>query len=212
MCNEEAVLIAKVQAGDREAGEILVRIHTGYVKKVVTHWVAPSDRDYEDLLQAGYEGLWRAMREYDPAKATTFLTWARHKIRDRVETEFRRCKRGQDTIPLNGREWDLAPTPEEVILAEAQAELEGLEWPYPRRDGFDAAFGEYLRRQEFTGAQLRGIADCCEVTVEAVVKWFSGTSQPMFLDDVAIIAEKLGLLMDELVRHWRRRKGTVSPA
>ncbi len=51
------------------------------------------DRFQEDLIQAGYEGLIKAVRDYDPQKGAAFVTYASHWIIGEIRHEIRRQRR-----------------------------------------------------------------------------------------------------------------------
>ena len=50
-------------------------------------------RFQEDLVQAGYEGLVKAIRDYDPQKGAAFVTYASHWIIGEIRHEIRRHRR-----------------------------------------------------------------------------------------------------------------------
>ncbi|MEW6276060.1 MAG: sigma-70 family RNA polymerase sigma factor [Bacillota bacterium] len=47
-------------------------------------------RPAEDLLQAGYEGLLKALRRYDPAQGVRFTTYAAHCVMGEIRHQLRR--------------------------------------------------------------------------------------------------------------------------
>ena len=73
-----------------EAGEALVNYYAGLYSKGNTD---------EDLKQAGYEGLLKALRRYDPCRGTMFSTYATHCIIGEIRHELR------DRGPFNVPEW-----------------------------------------------------------------------------------------------------------
>lgn len=71
-----------------EALERIVR----YGKPLVNYFASlysPGNRD-EDLEQAGYEGLLKAVKRFDPAREVLFVTYASHCIIGEVRRELRR--------------------------------------------------------------------------------------------------------------------------
>jgi RNA polymerase sigma factor (sigma-70 family) len=66
---------ARAQAGCRESLDALMRAHDGLVQAAVRRQVTGS-APFLDLLQAGREGLWRAILGYDPQHGARFATYA----------------------------------------------------------------------------------------------------------------------------------------
>ena len=70
--NEE--LAVRIQAGDRQAEELLISQNEGYVTDLAlehSRWC-----DLEDLKQEGMMALLKAARQFDPAYGTKLLTYA----------------------------------------------------------------------------------------------------------------------------------------
>ena len=70
-----AALFRQAQAGCRESLNHLAETHDGLVHAVVRRQVL-GDLPYAEALQAGREGLWRAIRRFDPARGYAFSTYA----------------------------------------------------------------------------------------------------------------------------------------
>jgi RNA polymerase sigma factor (sigma-70 family) len=92
----EATLFKQAQAGCSESLDELMERHEGLVYWVVhRQWLLTLP--YEDALQAGRRGLWRAILGYDPEWGTTFGTYAYQSIMRyvwaAVKSERRRIKR-----------------------------------------------------------------------------------------------------------------------
>jgi RNA polymerase sigma factor (sigma-70 family) len=68
-------LFRQAQAGCRESLNRLAEMHDGLVHAVVRRQVL-GDLPYADALQAGREGLWRAILRFDPARGYAFSTYA----------------------------------------------------------------------------------------------------------------------------------------
>ena len=66
---------ARAQAGCQESLNALLRQHEGLVQAAVRRQVTGS-APFDELLQAGREGLWRAILGYDPQRGTRFSTYA----------------------------------------------------------------------------------------------------------------------------------------
>ncbi len=63
------------QAGCQESLNALLRQHEGLVQAAVRRQVT-GGAAFEDLLQAGREGLWRAILGFEPQRGTRFATYA----------------------------------------------------------------------------------------------------------------------------------------
>ena len=71
----ETALWSQAQAGCRQSVNLLMRQHNGLVHAVVRQQVL-GELPYDEALQAGRTGLWRAIMGYDPERGTTFATYA----------------------------------------------------------------------------------------------------------------------------------------
>ena len=71
----ETALWQQAQAGCRQSVNLLMSQHDGLVYAVVRQQVLGS-LPYDEALQAGRTGLWRAILGYDPERGTTFSTYA----------------------------------------------------------------------------------------------------------------------------------------
>ncbi|NKQ35023.1 MAG: sigma-70 family RNA polymerase sigma factor [Chloroflexi bacterium] len=71
----ETALWTQAQAGCRQSVNLLMSQHNGLVYAVVRQQVL-GDLSYDEALQAGRTGLWRAILGYDPERGTTFATYA----------------------------------------------------------------------------------------------------------------------------------------
>jgi RNA polymerase sigma factor (sigma-70 family) len=82
-CQAEVTLYQQAQAGCSESLNELMKRHEGLV-----HWVVQRQwllsLPYEDALQAGRQGLWRAILGYDPGRGTTIGTYAYQAIMKHV--------------------------------------------------------------------------------------------------------------------------------
>jgi RNA polymerase sporulation-specific sigma factor len=71
----EATLFEEAQAGNQESVNLLLMRHERLVHYVIRHqqlWGLP----YEEAAQAGRQGLWRAILNYDPQRGTSFASYA----------------------------------------------------------------------------------------------------------------------------------------
>lgn len=73
--SQNAQLIEKAQAGDREAMSELVELNMGLVKSIVPRF-ADRGTEYEDLVQIGTMGMIKAIRSFDTSYNTAFSTYA----------------------------------------------------------------------------------------------------------------------------------------
>ena len=72
---EVAVLIARSQAGDKEAREVLIEKNLGLVHHIVRRFLGRG-YDAEDLFQIGSIGLMKAIDKFDLAYDVKFSTYA----------------------------------------------------------------------------------------------------------------------------------------
>lgn len=124
--NEARALLARAQAGDQDARELLVRHNLLLVKKIASRFVG----ELEDLFQVGCIGLLKAISDYDLARDTSFSTYAvprimgeiRMYLRDnnyikisrdvlRTSAQVKRCRRRLE------QEYGREPTISEVAAA-----------------------------------------------------------------------------------------------
>jgi len=71
----EAALYRSAQAGSPESLDRLLRQHEGLVRQIVAHQQL-CGLPFEEALQAGRIGLWRAIEGYEPQRGTRFSTYA----------------------------------------------------------------------------------------------------------------------------------------
>ncbi len=72
---EVSVLIAKSQAGDKEAREVLIETNLGLVHHIVRRFIGRG-YDAEDLFQIGVIGLIKAIDKFDLSMEVKFSTYA----------------------------------------------------------------------------------------------------------------------------------------
>jgi RNA polymerase sigma factor (sigma-70 family) len=83
----------------------------------VLHRFPSGTLPYEEALQAGRIALWRALLHFDPARGTTFSTYAVVAIRRRIHLAEQRFQRFWRARPL------LSPPPAPDLLEEAQRSI-----------------------------------------------------------------------------------------
>jgi RNA polymerase sigma factor (sigma-70 family) len=71
----EASLFDQAQAGCRDSLDRLMAVHDGLVQAVVRRQVL-GQLPFAEALQAGRQGLWRAIRGFDPQRGVAFSTYA----------------------------------------------------------------------------------------------------------------------------------------
>lgn len=79
----EATQFVEAQAGCSESLSQLMAHHDGLVQAVVRQQVL-GELPFEEALQAGRIGLWRAILGFDPERGFAFSTYAWHSIKHRI--------------------------------------------------------------------------------------------------------------------------------
>ncbi len=72
---ENIALVARSQAGDKQATEQLIKLNGGLVAGIAFRFCGRGT-DYEDLLALGNLGLLKAIRTFDPERGCAFSTYA----------------------------------------------------------------------------------------------------------------------------------------
>ena len=101
----DEALCALAASGVRQAEEILVTRYNRLVRTCARPFFLIGG-DSEDLTQEGMVGLIKAVREYDPAKAASFRTFAEICIRSRLYSVLRAAARDKhvalnQSVPLD---------------------------------------------------------------------------------------------------------------
>jgi RNA polymerase sporulation-specific sigma factor len=95
----DAVAVARAQRGEQGAAEHLLYKYRNLVRsKVKSYFLVGAER--EDLLQVGMIGLWQAIVDYVPDKATSFPAFAKVCIHRHIITAIKAATR-QKQLPLN---------------------------------------------------------------------------------------------------------------
>lgn len=95
----DEVLCLQAASGNRIAEEELVLRYNRLVRICARPYFLAGG-DSEDLIQEGMAGLLNAIREYVPSKGTSFRTYAKTCIRNRIISAIRAAARDKHT-PLN---------------------------------------------------------------------------------------------------------------
>ncbi len=98
----ETALWSQAQAGCRKSVNLLMSQHNGLVYAVVRQQ-ALGELSYDEALQAGRSGLWRAILGYDPERGTTFATYAWIAIMRSVWAAVKKSgkQEGETVVPLS---------------------------------------------------------------------------------------------------------------
>ncbi len=113
----ETALWTQAQAGCRQSVNLLMSQHNGLVYAVVRQQVL-GDLSYDEALQAGRTGLWRAILGYDPEHGTTFSTYAWTAIMRSVWVAVKKVKKRE------GETADFLPTTQSDEIEEPEKQWE----------------------------------------------------------------------------------------
>lgn len=94
--NSTEELIVKCQAGDRQAGEVLITENNGLIWSIAKRFVGRGV-DLDDLYQLGCLGFLKAVEGFDPNYGTRFSTYAVPKI----SGEIRRFLRDDGAVKVS---------------------------------------------------------------------------------------------------------------
>jgi RNA polymerase sigma-H factor len=95
----DSVVVSRAQRGEEEAAEHLLYKYRNLVRsKVKSYFLVGAER--EDLLQVGMIGLWQAIIDFEPEKATSFPAFAKVCIHRHIITAIKAATR-QKQLPLN---------------------------------------------------------------------------------------------------------------
>ena len=104
LTNEQ--LCALAQAGDEQAVSLLIKANLPFVRKVANQIVGNPTHQahlsacgvgFDDLVQAGSIGLWKAINSYDFSSGNKFLTYAAPAIKRAMIDLIRQYSQGEDT-------------------------------------------------------------------------------------------------------------------
>lgn len=105
-CTSESVraveleLVLAAQRGDQRASSLLVKKYRSLVRcKARSYFLVGGDR--EDVVQEGLIGLFKAIRDYDPSRQSSFRSFAELCVTRQLITAIKTATR-QKHIPLNG--------------------------------------------------------------------------------------------------------------
>lgn len=168
---DNAVLIERAQAGEKEAREVLIEQNLGLVHHIVKRFVGRGT-DTEDLFQIGTIGLMKSIDKFDTQYQVKFSTYAVPLIAGEIKRFLRddgmvkvsrsvkengmkiymakeklgREKNGEPTIRELAEEAEL--TVDEVVLAlEANAQVDSIYRSVYGNDGKEILLVDQLRSQ-----------------------------------------------------------------
>jgi RNA polymerase sigma factor (sigma-70 family) len=136
----EAIQFRQAQAGSRESLNHLAERHDGLVHTVVRRQVL-GDLPYTEALQAGREGLWRAILRFDPTRGYAFSTYAWpsivHHVWRAVKMYTRACGKEQtDRCSARQTGWRYTACADPAAIVAAQSvgrALQALVTQLPQR-------------------------------------------------------------------------------
>ena len=92
-------LVRLIRTGDNDAESLLLDRYKKVVKQRSASFFMPG-ADREDLIQEGMVGVFKAIRDYDPAKGASFSTFAEMCIKRQIITAVKSAARMKHA-PLN---------------------------------------------------------------------------------------------------------------
>lgn len=96
----DVTLVLAAQHGDQSASAELLRRYRGLIRcKARSYYLVGADRD--DVIQEGMIGLYKAIRDYDPARQASFHSFAELCVTRQIITAVKSSTRRKHT-PLNG--------------------------------------------------------------------------------------------------------------
>jgi RNA polymerase sigma factor (sigma-70 family) len=213
----ETTLFMKAQAGCAESLNALMEEHEGLVHLVVgRQWLFTLE--YEEALQAGRRGLWRAVLGYDPERGIRFSTYAYSAIMryvwGAVKGEQRRMRREVPISIVVLHSYETGPDPawlkyqqeiKDSLLGLVKRLPERLQEVVTERYGLG---GKEPQTLEEIGRQI-GLSktQVGRLQKEALV-WLSQPAHSQELRDlVARHTQRQYELADELAQVWLKQRG-----
>jgi RNA polymerase sigma factor (sigma-70 family) len=207
---DSPIIFACAQSGCEECLERLLRQHEGLVHAIIRRsWVGSTE--YEDLLQEGRIGLWRAICGYDVQRGTTFSTYAWPIVERQIWRAVTQSERQKKAPPLP---WSEPPDPEECGVAawQAAAVAAALLPALRHLDGrgrqvITAAYGLGGREPPGRACSMAAIGRRYGVSRERVRQW---RNDALVLLRLPAIAGRLALLTDQNDRQAYQRRQQLS--
>jgi RNA polymerase sigma factor (sigma-70 family) len=213
----EATLFEQAQAGCRESANLLMEQHERLVRYAVNRQQL-FDFPFEEAVQVGRHGLWRAILRYDPHRGTAFSTYAYPSIVRQVwaavkaHCEQNRCAPASEELRLFFQSWEpgLVQRQEETAIPQALHQLvrrlpDRLRWVIVATYGLDGQPRQLYRE---IGLQL-GVSKqrVQQLHVEALV-WLRHPAHSQELRSLLQRhSEREYAWADELAQAWLRTRG-----
>ncbi len=217
----EAGLYYRLRRGEERAAEQIVQAHRGLVHSVSRRFFI-SSQERDDLLQAGNLGILRAARRFDPARGTSFTTYAvpfileemrRHlhglgsaSVSRRARDLVRRVREHQQRAAESGGHISLTNAAEElqvdaadiVFAGEAMRPAEPLEEETaPARDGLEPGNVEHLALRAAIGSlDARRRRIICR-------RYFSDRTQAQVAGELGLSQSQVSRLEKDALREIR---------
>ena len=182
----EATLYRTAQAGCPESLDRLLRQHEGLVRQIVARQQL-CGLPFEEALQAGRIGLWRAIEGYDPQRGTRFSTYAYPAIIRQVWDAVRReCAWERRQVPeaLLGVyfETSSADDRQKAEWEAVEASLRGMVADLPERQR------EVIRRHYgLEGQTICGTTAKRETLAEIGGEWHVSRQRVYQIEEAALI-------------------------
>jgi DNA-directed RNA polymerase specialized sigma subunit len=99
----ELELIREAQAGSTKAANKLCKMHTGFIRLVASKYHI-SGLEYDDVVQLCYDGLLKAIKDYDLNSGIKLISYSIYKIRgvvSRRAADFAKLKRCANVCSLD---------------------------------------------------------------------------------------------------------------
>jgi RNA polymerase sporulation-specific sigma factor len=96
---EEELMVARAKTGDKRAQEFVIKKYKNLVRsRARSYFLIGADR--EDIVQEGMIGLFKAIRDYQPDKMSSFRSFADLCVKRQIITAIKTATR-QKHMPLN---------------------------------------------------------------------------------------------------------------
>ncbi len=99
-----AEIISRIQSGDHGAFRELCEANSGLVAHVALHYLPIIERrndiEIDDLMQAGYLGMYMAAGKYTPGRGAKFSTFAVYYIRREIQRELGFYRKRRDAADI----------------------------------------------------------------------------------------------------------------
>jgi len=96
---EEELMVARAKTGDKKAQEFIIKRYKNFVRsRARSYFLIGADR--EDIVQEGMIGLFKAIRDYQPNKMSSFRSFADLCVKRQIITAIKTATR-QKHMPLN---------------------------------------------------------------------------------------------------------------